>query len=53
MPDPHVKDAQGPQDVQTQTKPQERRSQPRNDSVLAQIEDATYAILRKYENKTA
>ena len=32
------------------TKPnQERRSQARADSVLSRIEDATYAILRKYD----
>lgn len=30
----------------------DRRSQPR-DSILSKIEDATYAVLRKHEKKTA
>jgi hypothetical protein len=31
----------------------DRRSQLRADTVLSQIEDATYAILRKHEKKSA
>jgi hypothetical protein len=50
MPDPHVKDTQGPQEVPSQTKQQERRTQTRREGVLSEIEDATYAIVRKHEN---
>jgi hypothetical protein len=53
MPDPHVKDNQAQLDIQPITEPQERRAQPRAETVLGQIEDATYAILRKHENKSA
>jgi len=28
----------------------ERRAQPRSETVLSRIEDATYAVLRKYED---
>lgn len=31
----------------------DRRSQLRADTILSQIEDATYAILRKHEKKSA
>jgi hypothetical protein len=31
----------------------DRRSQPRADDVLSRIEDATYAILRQHEKKSA
>jgi hypothetical protein len=34
-------------------KEDDRRSQSRADTVLSQIEDATYAILRKHEKKSA
>jgi hypothetical protein len=34
-------------------KDDDRRSQSRTDTVLSQIEDATYAILRKHEKKSA
>lgn len=34
-------------------KEDDRRSQSRTDTVLSQIEDATYAILRKHEKKSA
>ena len=53
MPDPHVKDTQGPQEIPTQTKQQERRTQTRREGVLGQIEDATYAILRKHESRSS
>lgn len=32
---------------------QERRTQPRSNTVLSRIEDMTYEILRKYEKKSA
>ncbi len=53
MPDPHAKDNQAQLDIQAITTPQERRAQARADSVLGQIEDVTYAILRKHENESA
>jgi hypothetical protein len=31
----------------------ERRAQPRGETVFSRIEDATYAILREHEKKTA
>jgi hypothetical protein len=34
-------------------KPEERRAQPRSETVFSRIEDATYAILREHEKKTA
>jgi hypothetical protein len=51
MPDPQTKDTYGQVDTQTPTK--ERRTQPRSETVLSRIEDATYAILRKHEKKPA
>jgi hypothetical protein len=51
MPDPHVKDIQGAQEIPSTNQKQERRAQTRRDGVLGKIEDATYAILRKHENK--
>ena len=51
MPDQPVNDTQVPLATQSQTRNQDRRSQVRTDSVLAQIEDATYAVLRKHEKK--
>jgi hypothetical protein len=53
MPDTRVKDTQGPQEISSSTQQPERRSQARKEGVLGQIEDATYAILRKHENKSA
>jgi RNA polymerase-binding transcription factor DksA len=32
------------------TRDQERRAQPRSETVLSRIEDATYTILRRYQN---
>lgn len=31
----------------------ERRSHPRNNSVMARIEDTTYEVLRRHEKQTA
>ena len=53
MPDPHLKEPQTQADIQPIPTKQERRAQPRPESVLGQIEDATYAILRKHEDKSA
>jgi len=53
MPDAQVKDTQGPQEIPAQTKQPERRTQTRNEGVLGQIEDATYAILRKHESRSS
>jgi hypothetical protein len=53
MPDPQVNDTQRPPEISSQTKQPERRAQARKEGVLGQIEDATYAILRKHENKSA
>lgn len=50
MPDPHGKETLR---NQPSTQQQERRSQARTEGVLAKIEDATYAILRKHEKKPA
>ena len=51
MPDQPMNDAPAPLTSAAQTRNQESRSQARSDSVLAQIEDATYAVLRKHEKK--
>ena len=32
---------------------QDRRAQPRSETVFCRIEDATYAVLRKHEKKSA
>ena len=53
MPDPHANDTKGPQEISSSTQKQDRRTQQRKEGVLGQIEDATYAILRKHENKPA
>jgi hypothetical protein len=53
MPDPHGKETLRTFDIQPPTPEHERRSQPRPEGVLAKIEDATYAILRKHEKKPA
>jgi hypothetical protein len=53
MSDPHGKATPRTVAIQpSQTEP-ERRSQARAQGVLAKIEDATYAILRKHEKKPA
>lgn len=53
MSDPQGKDTIRTLDIPPTTQEQERRSQPRAEGVLAKIEDATYAILRKHEKKPA
>jgi len=53
MPDPHGKETLRAFDIPPSTEEQERRSQARAEGVLAKIEDATYAILRKHEKKPA
>jgi hypothetical protein len=53
MSDPHGKETLRTVDIQPSTQEQERRSQARAQGVLAKIEDATYAILRKHEKKPA
>lgn len=53
MPDSNVKGIKDLVKVQAQQPERERRAQPRNETVLSRIEDATYAILRKHEQKSA
>jgi hypothetical protein len=53
MSDQHVKDVHQPVDVQPEPQTAERRTQARSETVLGQIEDATYAILRKHEKQSA
>ena len=38
---------------QSEEQPQERRAHPRSQTIFNRIEDATYAVLRKHEKKTA
>jgi hypothetical protein len=52
MSDPHGKGTLRTVAIQP-SQPEERRSQARAEGVLAKIEDATYAILRKHEKKPA
>ncbi|HST10470.1 MAG TPA: hypothetical protein VLL05_08825 [Terriglobales bacterium] len=40
-------------DLELPKKPEERRAQPRSETVFSRIEDATYAILREHEKKSA
>lgn len=42
-----------PFEIELSNVPGERRAQPRSETVLSRIEDATYAILREHEKKTA
>jgi hypothetical protein len=51
MSGPHGKAAGRTVAIQPSQPEQERRSQARAEGVLAKIEDATYAILRKHEKK--
>lgn len=53
MPDPQTNDTYSQVDTQTRKQEEERRTHIRNETVLNRIEDATYAILRKHENKSA
>jgi hypothetical protein len=42
-----------PFEVELSKKPPERRALPRSGTVLNRIEDATYAILREHEKRSA
>jgi hypothetical protein len=53
MPDQHEKGPQQPLSIEPETLGSERSTQARRETVLAQIEDATYAVLRKHEQKSA
>jgi hypothetical protein len=53
MPDPQTNDTYSQVDTQTRNQEEERRAHTRNETVLNRIEDATYAILRKHEKKSA
>jgi hypothetical protein len=53
MPDPQTKDTYRQLDTQTRNQGEERRTHARSETVLNRIEDATYAILRKHEKKSA
>jgi len=52
MTDMSARDLRLPFDVEP-AKPEERRTQPRSETVFSRIEDATYAILREHEKKRA
>jgi len=53
MADMSTRDLRLPFEVEPTNKPEERRAQPRSETVFTRIEDATYAILREHEKKTA
>jgi len=54
MPDSQAKDSNAIcETIQRKRQERERRAQPRNNGVLARIEDATYEVLRKHEKQTA
>lgn len=53
MENPHDSASPGRRRDQHKVKADDRRSQSRTETVLSQIEDATYAILRKHEKKSA
>ena len=42
-----------PFEIELSGNPDERRAQPRSETVFSRIEDATYAILREHEKKSA
>jgi hypothetical protein len=42
-----------PFEIELSNVPGERRAQPRSETAFSRIEDATYAILREHEKKTA
>ena len=42
-----------PIEIELRKKPPERRALPRSGTVLSHIEDATYAVLREHEKKSA
>jgi hypothetical protein len=53
MPDSPTKVTYSQFDTQTRNQEEERRTHIRSETVLNRIEDATYAILRKHEKKSA
>ena len=53
MADPRETDLKLPFAMELGKKPPERRALPRSGTVLSRIEDATYAILREHEKKSA
>ena len=53
MPDPQSKDPRAPFPTPFQNQECDRRSQPRSETTLSRIEDATYAVLRRHEKKPA
>jgi hypothetical protein len=53
MADPRETDLRLPFAMKLGKKPPERRALPRSGTVLSRIEDATYAILREHEKKSA
>jgi hypothetical protein len=42
-----------PFEIELTKNPDDRRAQPRSETVFSRIEDATYAILREHEKKSA
>jgi len=53
MADLRETDLRLPFEIDLLKKPPERRALPRSGTVLSRIEDATYAILRAHEKKSA
>ena len=53
MQDPQSKDPDAPFQTPFQNPERDRRTQPRSETTLSRIEDATYAVLRKHEKKPA
>jgi hypothetical protein len=53
MPDPQSKDPQSPFETPFQNQERDRRTQPRSETTLNRIEDATYAVLRRHEKQPA
>ena len=53
MPDPQSKDPNNPFETPFQKPELDRRTQPRSETTLNRIEDATYAVLRRHEKQPA
>ena len=53
MSDPQSKDPQSPVEIPFQNQELDRRTQPRSETTLSRIEDATYAVLRRHEKQSA
>ena len=53
MPDPKSENPQAPLCTPFQNQEHDRRTQPRSETTLSRIEDATYAVLRRHEKKPA